>query len=190
MDMDTELNIDIIIETPKGSHIKYKYDPIKQAIFCDKILHTSPVQYPYNFGVIPNTLSGNDNPLETIILMDDSLLQGTFISCKFLGYLNTRDEIGKTPIMIMCPSNKIHPKYTQFIDINNSISVSKTNSREMIRHFVYERMQMEENKTLKLSEFYGKYDAIQVYIEALTKYSNKQKKISNKNKITNYFEKI
>jgi inorganic pyrophosphatase len=186
--METELNIDIIIEIQKGTDIKYKYDPTKKAMFCDKILIVSK-NYHYNQGVIPNTLGENGNPLEVIILIDEQLLPGTYINCKFLGYLDTIENKTKNPIMIMCPSNKISTKYIEFIDINNSINILKTNSREMIRHFIYEKKQMEENKTLKIGEFYGKDDATQIFIEALTKFSNKPKLNSSKNKITNYFEK-
>lgn len=187
--METELNIDIIIEIQKGTDIKYKYDPTKKAIFCDKIINISKY-YQYNQGVIPNTLDENGNPLEVIILMDEPLLPGTYINCKFLGYLDTIENTKKNPIMIMCPSNKISTKYIDFIDINNSINILKTNSREIIRHFIYEKKQIEENKSVKISEFYGKDEATEIFIEALTKFSNKQKICSNKNKITNYFEKI
>lgn len=187
--METELNIDIMVEIQKGTDIKYKYDPIKKAIFCDKILSVSKYNQ-YNQGVIPNTLDENGNPLEVIILMDEPLLPGTYINCKFLGYLDTIENTKKNPIIIMCPSNKISKKYIDFTDINNSTNILKTNTREMIRHFIYEKKQIEEKKTVKVSEFYGRDDAIQVFIEALTKFSNKPKICSNKNKITNYFEKI
>ena len=187
--METELNIDIMVEIQKGTDIKYKYDPIKKAIFCDKILSVSKYNQ-YNQGVIPNTLDENGNPLEVIILMDEPLLPGTYINCKFLGYLDTIENTKKNFIIIMCPSNKISKKYIDFININNNTNNKKTNKREMIRHFIYEKKQIEEKKTVKVSEFYGRDDAIQVFIEALTKFSNKPKICSNKNKITNYFEKI
>ena len=53
--------IDSIIEIPYNTFIKYEYDPKYSKIRCDRILNTSML-YPGNYGYIPNTLAGDDDP--------------------------------------------------------------------------------------------------------------------------------
>jgi inorganic pyrophosphatase len=43
--------------------------------------------------------------------MDDELVPGCYIKCKILGLLETRDDQGNDSKLIMCPINKVDPKY-------------------------------------------------------------------------------
>ena len=102
--------IDVFIEISKNSHIKYEYDHNKKALRCDRLLHT-PLKYIFNYGFIPNTLSGDGDPLDVIVLMEDELIPGCYIKCKILGCLDTSDDEGHDPKIIACPIDKIAPSY-------------------------------------------------------------------------------
>ena len=45
---ETTYMIDVLIEIPKNSHIKYEYDKDLNALRCDRILHT-PLKYFFNY---------------------------------------------------------------------------------------------------------------------------------------------
>ena len=102
--------VNVFIEIAKNSHIKYEYDKELKALICDRILHT-PFKYDFNYGFIPNTLSEDGDPLDVVVIMDEELVPGCYIKCKILGLLETRDDQGIDPKLIMCPINKVDPKY-------------------------------------------------------------------------------
>ena len=48
--------VDVVIEIPYNSYIKYEYDEKEKRIRCDRVLNTS-MAYPGNYGFIPNAIS-------------------------------------------------------------------------------------------------------------------------------------
>lgn len=183
--MEPDLSVDVFIEIAKGSHIKYEYDKKREALVCDRILHT-PFKYEFNYGFIPDTLSQDGDALDVIVLMDDELIPGSYINCKFLGYLETEDEHGIDPKILMCPSNKIDPTYNLITDIYDISS----HTIDKIKYF-FQHYKDLENKKVNIGEVCGKLEAISIYLNSSVEYKNKI--FSNKiykNKISNYFEKL
>ena len=115
---DPEFTIDVFIEIAKNSHIKYEYDKERKALICDRILHT-PFNYQFNYGFIPDTLSEDNDPIDVVVIMEDELIPGSYINCKVLGYLETKDESGVDPKLIMCPSKKVDPTYSSYRNVSD-----------------------------------------------------------------------
>jgi inorganic pyrophosphatase len=162
---DPEFTIDVFIEIAKNSHIKYEYDKDKKALICDRILHT-PFMYQFNYGFIPNTLSEDSDPIDVVVIMEDELIPGSYINCKLLGYLETKDDSGVDPKLIMCPSKKIDPTYSLYrniFDIN-------CYTREKIKYFFTHYKDLEKKK-VEIGTFKGKYDAILVYQESIQRFN-------------------
>ena len=154
--MDT-ITADVFIEIAKGSHIKYEYDKERKALVCDRILHT-PFKYEFNYGFIPNTLSPDGDPLDVIVIMEDELIPGCYIKCKFIGILETEDDAGVDPKIIMCPCNKVDPMTRE---INNLCDLSSI-KLERIKYFFTHYKDL-ENKKVRIGEFKGKEEAIQIF---------------------------
>ena len=76
--------IEVIVETPKGSQFKYKYDTIKERFEVNKALPVGLV-FPYDFGYIPGTKGEDGDPLDVLIFSEFSFLQGTMIECRVIG---------------------------------------------------------------------------------------------------------
>jgi inorganic pyrophosphatase len=155
--------VDVFIEIAKNSHIKYEYDKKMNALICDRVLHT-PFKYDFNYGFIPNTLSLDGDPLDVVVLMDDELIPGCYIKCKFLGLLETKDEEGIDPKIIMCPCQKVDPKYIGY----NSIKDIPLSTREKIKYFFTHYKDL-ENKTVEIGNWLDKEDAINVYRSSICK---------------------
>ena len=177
---ETEFNIDVFIEISKNSHIKYEYDKEKKALICDRILHT-PLKYQFNYGFIPDTLSEDNDPIDVVVIMEDELMPGCYVNCRLLGLLETKDDSGVDPKLIMCPSKKIDPSYTNYkniYDINSS-------TKEKIKYFFTHYKDL-ENKKVEIGEFRDKEEAIQIYNESVKRFKNpfNSKPV---NKITNYY---
>ena len=157
--------VNVFIEIAKNSHIKYEYDKELKALICDRILYT-PFKYDFNYGFIPNTLSEDGDPLDVVVIMDEELVPGCYIKCKILGLLETRDDQGNDPKLIMCPINKVDPKYELYnclIDIPISI-------RERIEYFFTHYKDL-ENKKVEIGNWLSKKEAIQIYLNSLNNYS-------------------
>jgi len=180
--MAAELSVDVFIEIAKGSHIKYEYDKKREALVCDRILHT-PFKYEFNYGFIPDTLSPDGDALDVVVIMNDELIPGSYINCKFLGYLETEDDHGVDPKILMCPSNRIDITYSSITDIYDISS----HTVDKIEYF-FQHYKDLEKKQVKIGHVHGKAAAISVFFDSLEQY--KTKKISSKNKITSYFDKV
>jgi inorganic pyrophosphatase len=154
-----ETTVDVFIEIGKGSHIKYEYDKERKALICDRILHT-PFKYEFNYGFIPNTLSPDGDPIDVVVVMDDELLPGCYIKCKFIGLLETEDEAGVDPKLIMCPCDKVDPVSREINDLKDLSSIKL----ERIKYFFTHYKDL-ENKKVKIGEFKGKKDAIRTFQE-------------------------
>ena len=75
-----------VVETPRGSRTKYKYDTELGAIVLKKTLPEGMV-FPFDFGFIPSTQSEDGDPLDVLILMDVSTCPGCVIQCRLVGLM-------------------------------------------------------------------------------------------------------
>jgi len=173
--------VDVIIEIEKGGHIKYEYDKEKSAIVCDRILHT-PFKYPFNYGFIPNTLSEDNDPIDVVVLTDNELIPGCYIKCKILGYLETKDDAGNDPKLIVSPIDKIDPMWENI----ESIFSKKIGNHilEKIKYF-FKHYKDLENKNVTVGDFHGKDESVEIYNQSFYRFNYKN---VQKNKITNYFK--
>ena len=96
--LDSEILV--FIEIAKNTNIKYEYDKELNAIICDRILYT-PFSFPFNYGFIPNTLSGDGDPLDALVYMEQPLVPGCYIKCRIIGCLETVDENGEDAKLIV-----------------------------------------------------------------------------------------
>jgi inorganic pyrophosphatase len=172
--------VDVIVEISKGSHIKYEYDKEKKILICDRILHT-PMKYPFNYGFIPDTLSEDGDPLDIVILTEDELLPGCAIKCQILGYLDTTDDDGNDPKIIVRPITKIDPTMENASNLYNALP---NHTLKKIKYF-FQHYKDLENKFVNVGEFYNKDAAIQVFTDSKNRFINQN---DQKNKITNYFK--
>lgn len=159
--MNQEIEIDVFIEIAKNSHIKYEYDPQLKALVCDRILHT-PFKYEFNYGFIPNTLSQDGDPLDVVVIMEDELVPGCYVKCKFLGVLETEDDEGVDPKIIMCPCKKVDPKY----DSIKSVFDLPSSTREKIQYFFLHYKDL-ENKHVEVGNWLDKDAALKLYLNSL-----------------------
>ena len=159
--MNQEIEVDVFIEIAKNSHIKYEYDSELKALVCDRILHT-PLEYEFNYGFIPNTMSLDGDPLDVVVIMDDELVPGCYIKCKFLGVLETEDEEGIDPKIIMCPCKKVDPKYNSIQDISDL----PYSTREKMQYFFSHYKDLEK-KHVKVGKLLDKDDAISIYLRSM-----------------------
>ena len=102
--------INVLIEIPAGSKNKYEFDKDLQAFALDRVLYSS-VQYPYDYGFIPNTLADDGDPLDGMVIMDEPTFPGCVIAARPIGMLEMIDG-GDRDEKILCVPDK-DPRYTE-----------------------------------------------------------------------------
>ena len=155
---------DIIIEIPYNSYIKYEVESnikygqeTNNLIRCDRILNTS-MNYPGNYGYVPNTLAGDGDPLDVLLICDYPLYPGIIIDVKFIGVLLTKDEKGDDEKMIAVPTKKVDPNYENINDITDL----QTNIKTKIFHFFEHYKDTEPDKWVQVKNFENKNFALKV----------------------------
>lgn len=144
----TSMNVEILvhIEIPKNSSVKYEFKDNRLNV--DRILHP-PMVYPYNYGYIPKTLSGDGDPLDAMVITDNKIQPGSYIKCRPIGMLVTEDESGMDEKIICVPITKIDPTYKEITDMNQL----PNHILKQIEFFFENYKRMENEKWVKIHGF-------------------------------------
>jgi inorganic pyrophosphatase len=78
--------LNVIIETPKGSHTKFKYDEEHSLFMFDKALPLGQT-FPFDFGFLPSTRGDDGDPLDVLVLGDEPTFTGCLIHAKLMGVI-------------------------------------------------------------------------------------------------------
>lgn len=157
--------VNVIIEIPKGSSVKYEFDKESGAIFVDRFLYTE-MEFPFNYGFVPGTLSGDGDPVDVMVLSTKPVVPGVVIPSKPIGMLEMEDESGQDSKVVAVPTEKINPpfgKYTDVSDIPNEI-------KEDIKHFFENYKKTEPGKWVKVKQWKGKQVALEEIRKAIDAY--------------------
>jgi len=88
----------VVIESPRDSRAKIKYDPELRAFTFSRPL-VMGLRYPYDWGFIPGTAAPDGDPLDAMVFSDLSTFPGIVIECRALGVIrlrqNRRDTAGR-----------------------------------------------------------------------------------------------
>jgi inorganic pyrophosphatase len=85
--------VEAIIEIPRGSRNKYEYDHERGIFRLDRVLFSS-VHYPTDYGFIPGTLSGDGDPLDVLVIVEEPTFPGCHMRVRPIGTLTMSDEKG------------------------------------------------------------------------------------------------
>src|SRR5229473_3333587 len=102
--------VNVFVEIPKDSNIKYELDKESGVIFVDRFLHTA-MWYPFNYGFVPNTLADDGDAVDVLVLSEYAVAPGTVIPAVVIGMLEMEDEAGIDEKVLAVPHTKIDPLY-------------------------------------------------------------------------------
>jgi inorganic pyrophosphatase len=143
---DVPADVNVIIEIPKDAEpVKYEVDKDSGAIFVDRVLST-PMRYPCNYGYIPNTLSGDGDPADALVLLPLPLIAGSVVRCHPVGVLNMDDEAGHDAKLVVVPDEKVFRGYAHIHEIDDA----PQHWRDRIAHFFAHYKDLETGKWVKI----------------------------------------
>lgn len=92
--------INVIVETPKGSRNKYEISKDFPGVVLDRVLHSS-VNYPIEYGAVPQTLYSDGDPLDAMILMSEPSYPGVVVEARPVGVMKMIDQGDKDNKILM-----------------------------------------------------------------------------------------
>lgn len=95
--------INVIIEITKGGRNKYELDAESGRLILDRV-NATMLGYPADYGDIPGTLCDDGDPLDALVVIDESVAHGAVVPCRPIGVLYMVDD-GKGDEKVICVAN-------------------------------------------------------------------------------------
>ena len=158
-----ELNV--VVEIPRGSNIKYEIDDETGALFVDRKLFTA-MFYPCNYGFVPQTEEQDGDPVDVLVLGDDPVVPSSVIRANPVGVLITADEEGEDAKVVAVPVAKVDPSFSEVKDIHDV----PQHVQDQIKHFFEHYKELEKGKFVKVKGWENKESAKKKISEAMERY--------------------
>jgi len=158
-----------IIEIPFGSSVKYELDKTSGLIKLDRVLY-SAVYYPANYGFIPQTLAEDDDPLDALVLCQETVVPLTLIPrCRTIGLMTMVDG-GKQDhkIIAVAVDDPEFASYREAAEI-------PPHRLSMLRRFFQDYKQL-EGKAVVVDAIEPAKAAYPIIEDALHRYSQQRRK--------------
>lgn len=155
-------NFTAVIEISRGSNCKYELDKTTGLLRLDRILHTA-THYPANYGFIPHTYADDGDPLDVLVLGNESIQPLTLVQVYPIGVMRMLDG-GKLDdkIIAVAFSDPFFNTYTSIDQLPPHIF------DEMMHFFsVYKQL---ESKTTAIKELHGPDEAKGIVADCIRLY--------------------
>jgi inorganic pyrophosphatase len=158
-----------VIEIPKGSKVKYELDKDTGLLWLDRVLH-SAVHYPANYGFIPRTYCDDGDPLDVLVLCEETIQPLAIMRAQIIGVMKMRDDKGQDDKLIAVHADD--PTYADYSDVSQ---IPAHKLRELKRFF--EDYKALENKKVLVSEPQGRSEGLQVLRDAIALYDRERERL-------------
>lgn len=85
--------VNVIIDTPRGSRNKYKFDTRLGVFRISRILPVG-MSFPYDFGSVPGTRAEDGDPLDVLVLGPAPTFPGCLVTVRLIGILRAQQLEG------------------------------------------------------------------------------------------------
>ena len=147
----------VIVEIPKNSSLKYELTPCGKYMTIVRAMHHR-YKYPYNYGSIPQTNGGDNDPLDAIVVYKRPIAVGTILNCLVVGVIKTVDN-GEVDDKILCVPYFDHP--------------SKINIKKILKYLNHYKYPDQDSTTIK--EVLGPHSAIEIIENSIKSFKEKYK---------------
>jgi inorganic pyrophosphatase len=145
--------VEVVIEVPRGSRNKYEFDHDRHVLHLDRRLFSATV-YPADYGFVPDTLAEDGDPLDAMVLLEDPVFPGCWVSARPIGIFWMEDEKGPDAKIICVPLGD--PRWDQVRDLGDM----PTHLRSEIHHFFDVYKALEPGKSTSTTGFEGREAAL------------------------------
>jgi inorganic pyrophosphatase len=146
------VEFDVTIEIPSGSRNKYELDHKTGRIKLDRRLFTS-TRYPADYGFVERTLGEDGDPLDALVLIEDSTFPGCLIRCRTLGMFRMKDEAGGDDKVMCVPAEDVRMTFMR--DLEDIPEYARLE----IQHFFEVYKDLEPGKSVEGATWVGREEA-------------------------------
>ncbi len=158
--------VNLAVEIPAGSFTKYETNE-DGLVFVDRF-QSMPVAYPANYGSMPSTLAGDNDPLDALVLTREPLHPGVLIAFRPIGVLRMIDKGEHDEKIIGVPTDKVDPTYANIRDLNDLPEIDRQRIEAFFR--VYKDLPAGRN-TVELHGWGDSAEARTVIADALKRFA-------------------
>lgn len=83
--------VNVVIEIRKGERNKYEVDKDTGRLFLDRV-NATMLGYPADYGYVPDTLCDDGDPVDALLIIDESVPHGVVIPSRAIGVLYFEDD--------------------------------------------------------------------------------------------------
>ena len=161
----TKSNFVPVIEIPNGGRNKYELHKETGLLKLDRVLYTA-THYPTNYGFIPRTYAGDDDPLDVLVLCQEKIISLTLVESYPVGVIKMIDGYQFDEKIIAIAKNDA------FLNMYNDITELPNHISAEIMHFfaVYKQL---ENKQTMVEKIMGREEAERIIQESIDNYKKK-----------------
>lgn len=154
--------VNVFVEIPQGSSIKYELDKDTGVIMVDRFAYTA-MFYPFNYGFVPQTHAEDGDPVDVLVISTYPIAPGTVIPSRPIGMLEMEDEEGVDTKILAVPTVKVDPFMSK---IQNMTDLDEA-TKKKIQHFFDHYKELEPKKWVKTKNFLSKDKAYEAIRKAL-----------------------
>jgi inorganic pyrophosphatase len=151
-----------------GSSVKYELDKKTGLLRLDRVLY-SAVYYPANYGFIPQTFAEDDDPLDVLVLCQETVVPLTMIYARAIGLMTMIDS-GKKDHKIIAVATK-DPEFNSYAEAEEM----PQHRLLMLRRFFQDYKQL-EGKAVEVDQIRPAAEAYPIIRDALHRYSEQRRK--------------
>jgi inorganic pyrophosphatase len=115
----------VVIETPKGSRNKFKYDPELASYRLNAVLPEGMI-FPYDFGFVPCTRADDGDPIDVLLLMDIPAYPGVIVESRIVGVIEAEqsedgDAVRNGRVVAVAKDSRVHSNIKKPGDLNRNM---------------------------------------------------------------------
>lgn len=150
-----------IIEISKGSKGKYELDKETGLLKLDRVLYSS-MFYPINYGFIPQTLCGDGDPLDILVLSQIEIEPLCLVEAKVLGVMRMWDKGADDKIIAVATKDPAVSHY-------ESVNELPPHFQLELKNF-FEEYKKLERKQVVVEDFQNREMALEIILQNIEDY--------------------
>jgi inorganic pyrophosphatase len=131
-----------IIETPRNQRYKFAFDP-KSRLYRQSMILAEGLQWPYDYGFIPQTLAADGDALDILFLDEEPTFTGCLLRARIIGIVSILKNGEENDRILGCPVRQ--KGLTQKTDAYEDISDVPDDTIRSICHYLIEYSEAEGN---------------------------------------------
>ncbi len=161
--------LNTVIEIPRGSKVKYELDKPTGLLRVDRILYSSVI-YPAHYGFIPRTLADDGDPLDVLVLGNETVVPLAIMEARAVGVMRMQDE-GRHDDKVIA----VHVNDPGWWDLTDITQLPRHTMQEVRRFF--EDYKALENKHVVVEQLLGPEAAFETIEDALRMYAAEEARL-------------